>query len=64
MIKEIVKATPHLLKFPKERMWIDYDREADVLSVGSIVRCRNREWVILPSLDENLVLRDWDERKW
>lgn len=26
------------------------------LSVGSIVRCRNREWVILPSSDENLLL--------
>ena len=26
------------------------------LSVGSIVRCRNREWVIIPSLDENLLL--------
>lgn len=28
----------------------------NVLSVGSIVRCRNREWVILPSPDENLIL--------
>jgi len=26
------------------------------ISVGSIVRCRNREWVVLPSLDENLYL--------
>ena len=26
------------------------------LSIGSIVRCRNREWVILPSPDENLIL--------
>ena len=26
------------------------------LSVGSLVRCRNREWVILPSPDENLLL--------
>ena len=26
------------------------------LSVGSIVRCRNREWVLLPSPDENLYL--------
>ena len=25
------------------------------LSVGSVVRCRNREWIILPSPDENLV---------
>ena len=26
------------------------------LSVGSIVRCRNREWILLPSPDENLYL--------
>jgi len=26
------------------------------LTVGSIIRCRNREWVILPSPDENLIL--------
>jgi superfamily II DNA or RNA helicase len=26
------------------------------LSVGSIVRCRNREWVIVPSHDDNLIL--------
>jgi superfamily II DNA or RNA helicase len=26
------------------------------LSIGSIVRCRNREWVILPTPDENLIL--------
>lgn len=34
MIKEIFKATPYLLKFPKKRMWIDYDREADVLYIN------------------------------
>ncbi len=34
MIEEIFKATPHLLKFPKERMWIDYDKEADVLYIS------------------------------
>lgn len=30
--------------------------EMNTLSVGSIVRCRNREWVILPSPDENVIL--------
>ncbi len=30
LIREIFKATPHLLKL-SPRMWIDYDREADVL---------------------------------
>jgi uncharacterized protein YuzE len=34
MIKEIFKATPHLLKFPTGRMWIDYDKEADVLYIN------------------------------
>ncbi len=34
MIKEIFKATPHLLKFPEKRMWIDYDKEADVLYIS------------------------------
>jgi len=30
--------------------------QMDSLSPGSIVRCRNREWIILPSPDENLIL--------
>ena len=34
MIKEIFRATPHLLKFPAGRMWIDYDKEADVLYIN------------------------------
>jgi len=34
IIKEVFKATPHLLRFPKERMWIDYDKEADVLYIN------------------------------
>ena len=33
-IKEIFRATPHLLKFPGERMWIDYDKEANVLYIN------------------------------
>ncbi len=34
VLKEIFKATPHLLKFPVAKMWIDYDREADVLYIS------------------------------
>jgi uncharacterized protein YuzE len=34
MIREIFKATPYLLKFPAGRMWIDYDKEADVLYIN------------------------------
>ena len=30
-LSEVFEATPHLLKFPKNKVWIDYDKEADVL---------------------------------
>lgn len=33
-LSEVFKATPHLLKFPVTKMWIDYDKEADVLYIG------------------------------
>jgi uncharacterized protein YuzE len=31
LLTEVFEATPHLLKFPKNKLWIDYDEEADVL---------------------------------
>ncbi len=31
---EVYKAIPHLLRFPSTRMWLDYDREADVLYIS------------------------------
>ena len=31
---EIFKATPHILRFPSTKMWIDYDQETDVLYVS------------------------------
>ena len=34
VLKEVFKATPLLLKFPERRMWIDYDKEADVLYIS------------------------------
>jgi len=34
IIKEVFKATPHLLKFPVRKMWINYDKEADVLYIS------------------------------
>jgi uncharacterized protein YuzE len=34
VMREVFKATPHLLKFPVGRMWIDYDKEADVLYIS------------------------------
>lgn len=33
-MEEVFKATPHLLKFPVAKMWIDYDKEADVLYIS------------------------------
>jgi len=33
-LKEVFSATPHLLKFPEKKMWIDYDEEADVLYIS------------------------------
>lgn len=33
-LSEVFKATPHLLKFPVSKMWIDYDKEADVLYIS------------------------------
>jgi len=34
IVEEVFKATPHLLKFPVAKMWIDYDKEADVLYIS------------------------------
>ncbi|MHB1661327.1 MAG: DUF2283 domain-containing protein [bacterium] len=34
LIGDISKIAPHLLNFPKKRMWIDYDDEADVLYIS------------------------------
>jgi len=34
MIKEVFKATPYFLKLPTTKMWIDYDKEADVLYIS------------------------------
>jgi len=34
VLAEIFKATPHILRFPTTKMWIDYDQETDVLYVS------------------------------
>ncbi len=34
VIREVFRATPHLIKMPLGRMWIDYDKEADVLYIS------------------------------
>ena len=33
-LSEVFKGTPHLLKFPVTKKWIDYDKEADVLYIS------------------------------
>jgi uncharacterized protein YuzE len=33
-LNEIFQAAPHILQFPVTKMWIDYDREADVLYIS------------------------------
>ena len=34
IIREVFEATPHLLKFPVGKMWIDYDKDADALYIS------------------------------
>jgi len=33
-IGEIFKAIPHLIKLPVRKIWVDYDREADVMYIS------------------------------
>lgn len=33
-LKEVFQTTPHLLRFPSSKYWIDYDKEADVLYIS------------------------------
>ena len=66
-IARILKAVPQLVRFPAQKMWIDYDEEADVLYLsfqrpqratdselredGIIVRKRGKAIVGLTILD-------------
>ena len=34
VLRDVFEATPHLLKMPVNKMWIDYDQEADVLYIS------------------------------
>ncbi len=34
ILGEVSHITPHLLQFPYERIWIDYDKNADVLYIN------------------------------
>ena len=33
-LKEIYKLVPHFIKLPETKMWMDYDKEADVLYIS------------------------------
>lgn len=33
-LKEIFYVTSHIIKLPETRMWVDYDKEADVLYIS------------------------------
>ena len=54
LIKEVFEAVPHLRRLPSNRLWIDYDREADVLYVSFERPQRATESVLR---DDNVVLR-------
>ncbi|MBI4811455.1 MAG: DUF2283 domain-containing protein [Ignavibacteriales bacterium] len=34
ILGEVSQITPYLLQFPYERLWIDYDKNADVLYIN------------------------------
>lgn len=67
LINEIFQSTPHLIKFPSKRFWVDYDKDADVLYIsldrpqkatdsemlnnGVLLRYRNKKLVGITVLD-------------
>lgn len=57
-LKEIFESVSHLIKFPTTRMWIDYDKEADVLYISF-----NRPQKATDSemLDNGIILRYKDD---
>lgn len=66
-LEEVLQATHHILRLPAARMWLDYDKEADVLYIsfnrpqkatesemrenGILLRYRDDELVGLTVLD-------------
>ncbi len=52
--KEIFEATPHILRFPHTKMWIDYDKEADVLYISFQ---RLQKATVSEMLEEGIILR-------
>ena len=54
-IQQVYGAIPHLIRFPRAKVWVDYDREADVLylSLKRPQRATDTQYVE----DEGLLLR-------
>ena len=52
-LKEITELVPHFIKLPEARMWIDYDKAADVHNKKtrsynmSMTRCKDTKFVIV-----------------
>lgn len=53
-VKAVTEAVPLLLKFPMERFWVDYDKEADVLYIS--LR-RPQKATDTKTTDEGILLR-------
>ena len=34
VLSDVIQIAPHLLNLPMDRLWVDYDREADVLYIS------------------------------
>jgi uncharacterized protein YuzE len=60
VLSEIYEATPHLLKFPETKMWIDYDKKADVLYISFRRPQKATDSVMLK--EKGLLLRYKDDR--
>ena len=53
-VKEVFGAMPHLKRLPSDHMWIDYDKDADVLYVSFAKPQRATDSVLQ---DDNVLLR-------
>lgn len=53
-VKEVFQAMPHLKRLPSDHMWIDYDKDADVLYVSFEKPQRATDSVLQ---DDNVLLR-------
>ena len=59
LLTEVFMATPHLLRFPKEKVWVDYDKEADVLYLSFE---RPQKATDSEMLDNGVLLRYKDDK--